>query len=63
MIVSTNWRLENTKSPAAMLQESNPQTTRMSIPRSVYLISFVAFAMYIYVRLEACDYTELLSLR
>ena len=26
LIVSANWRLENAKSPAAMLQENNPQT-------------------------------------
>ena len=25
LIVSANWRLENAKSPAAMLQENNPQ--------------------------------------
>ena len=26
LIVSANWRLENAESPAAMLQENNPQT-------------------------------------
>ena len=55
MVVSANWRLENAKSPAAMLdgvaiqsrkvtrvramlQENNPDATRMSIPR-MYLVS------------------------
>ena len=38
MIVSANWRLENAKSPASMLQENNPDTTRMGIPR-MYLVS------------------------
>ena len=32
LIVSANWRLENAKSPAAMLQENNPQT-----PHALYL--------------------------
>ena len=60
LIVSANWRLENTKSPAAMLQENNPQTSHAS----VYLVCtwYLVFAMHIYVCLEASDYTELLSL-
>ena len=44
MIESANWRLANAKSPAAMLQENNPDATRMSIP-SLYLWYLVAFAM------------------
>ena len=39
MIESANWRLENAKSPAAMFQENNPDATRMSIPRIMYLVS------------------------
>ena len=38
MIVGANWRLENAKSPAAMLQENNPDVTCMSIP-CMYLAS------------------------
>ena len=38
LILGANWRLENAKSPAAMLQENNPDTTCMSIPR-MYLVS------------------------
>ena len=32
-MVGANWRLENAKSPAAVLQENNPDATCMSIPR------------------------------
>ena len=35
---SKHWRLENAKSPAAMLHENNPDATRISIPR-MYLVS------------------------
>ena len=38
--LGANWRLENAKSPAAMLQENNPDATRMSIPR-MYLSGFL----------------------
>ena len=61
LIASTNWRLKNAKSPAAMPQENNPDGTRMRIPR-MYLVSCCIFDVYMYVCLEACDYTELLSL-
>ena len=55
MIVSESWRLENAKSPATILQENNPDATRMSIYR-VCTWYFVVFAMYTYACLEACDY-------
>ena len=32
MIAGANWQLENAKSPAAVLQENNPDATNMSIP-------------------------------
>ena len=32
--LSANWRLENAKSPAAMLQENNPQTPHASVCRA-----------------------------
>ena len=47
MIVGANWRLENAKSPAGMLQENNPNATCKSIPR-MYLVSFVV-AIYMSV--------------
>ena len=53
--MSANWRLENAKSPAAMLQENNPDATRMSIPR-ICTWYLAVFAMCVYVCLEACDY-------
>ena len=60
LIVSANWRLENAKSPAAILQENNPQTPHAWVYR-VCTWYLVAFAMLIYVVcLEARDYTELL---
>ena len=37
MIVSANWRLENAKSPAAMLQENYSDATRVGITR-MYLV-------------------------
>ena len=53
MIVSANWRLENAKSPATILQENN-------LPHAwVYRVCtwhLVVLAMYIYAWLEACDY-------
>ena len=47
-IVSANWRLENAKSPAAMLQENNPQTPYAWVHR-VCTWYLVAFVMYIYM--------------
>ena len=42
---SANWRPENAKSPAAMLQENNPQTPHAG----VYRVStwYLVFAIYI----------------
>ena len=51
--ISANWRLENAKSPAAMLQENNPNATRVSIPR-MHLVSCCICDVYLYVCLEAC---------
>ena len=31
LIIGANWRLENAKSPAAMLQENNPQTPHAGV--------------------------------
>ena len=58
MIVGANWRHENAKSPAAMLQENNPDATCMSIPR-MYLVSCTC-EVYIFVSKRVT--TELLSL-
>ena len=55
MIVSESWRLENTRSPATVLQENSPAAARMSIYRACTRY-FVVFAMYTYACLEACDY-------
>ena len=46
MIVSANWRFENAKSPAAMLQEYNPDVTRTSIPR-MCLVSCYIYNIYV----------------
>ena len=54
-IESQRWRLDNAKSPATILQENNPDATRVSI-HSVCTWYFAEFAMYTYACLEACDY-------
>ena len=56
LIVSPNWRLENAKSPAAMLQENNPQTRHAWVYRvcTLYLVVYVIYLECIC--LEACDY-------
>ena len=46
--ISANWRLGNYKSSAAMLQENNPDATRMSIQR-MYLVSCYICDGYIYI--------------
>ena len=59
--VSANWRRENAKSPAAMLQENNPQTPHAcsQYEYTAYVCTwYLVFAMYIYMPVEACDYTE-----
>ena len=45
VVISANWRLENAKSPAAMLQEYNPQTPHASVHR--VCAWYVVFAIYI----------------
>ena len=54
MIVGANRRLEHVKSPAAMLQENNPQTphAHMSIPR-MYVpgILYQVLEMYLVLRM------------
>ena len=62
MIVSANWRLENAKSPAAMLQENNPDATRMSIPRMYLASHLVVRAMNQYMPVSKLVNAELLSL-
>ena len=46
MIVGANLRLENTKSPAAMLQEYNLDATCMSVSR-MHLVSCCTSDVYI----------------
>ena len=57
--LGANWRLENAKSPAAMLQLNNPDATCMhacmSVPRMCLVYSCTCDSC-VYVRLEACDY-------
>ena len=45
IVISANWRFENAKSPAAMLQENNPQTPHASV-YCVCTWYLVVFAMY-----------------
>ena len=53
LIVSANWRLENAKSPAAMLEENNPQTPhawwvyRVCTPYKICACYLVVIAMYL----------------
>ena len=60
MIVSESWQLENAKSLATILQENNPDATRMSIYRARTWY-FVVFAMYTHACLEACGYRALVA--
>ena len=62
LIVSANWRLENAKRPAAMLQENNHRRHTHEYTAYVPGILCMRCTSYIYVCLEACDYTELSSL-
>ena len=64
-IVSANWRLENAKNPAAMLQKTihrrHTREHNSYVPGILYLRDYIY--IHIYACLEACDYAELLSLR
>ena len=53
-------RLENAKSPAVMLQENNPDATRMSMPR-MYLVSCCICYIYVWTVSKLVT-AELLSL-
>ena len=50
--VSANWRLQNAKSPTAMLQENNTDATRMY---TAYVPGISLYSRCMYVCLEACD--------
>ena len=46
--MSANWRLENAKKrPAAMLQQNNPDATRISIPRMYICTWYLVVAMHV----------------
>ena len=50
-MIDCRWRLEKAKSPAAMLQENNPDATCMSIP-PMYVVScctVISACVYIYI--------------
>ena len=50
-MIGANWQLENAKSPAATLQENNPDATCMSILNRVCSWYLVVLAMYVYIRI------------
>ena len=50
-LIGANWQLENAKSPAATLQENNPDATCMSILNRVCSWYLVVLAMYVYIRI------------
>ena len=59
MIVNESWGLENSKSPVTILQENNPDATRMMSTYRLCTWYFVGFAMYACACLVACDYSFL----
>ena len=62
LIASANWRLENAKSPAAMLQENNPQTPHAWVYRALSCMYLPGICICdVYTSVEACDYSELSS--
>ena len=63
LIVSANWRLENEcQEPRRHAPGKQPtDATLMSTPRMIY-VPGILYLRCICVCLEACDYTELLSL-
>ena len=61
MIVSADWRLENAKSPAAMLQENNPHRRQTHEYTAYYTVCtwYLVFAMHTCLSRSLCDYSEL----
>ena len=51
LVVGANWRLENAKSPVAMIQEINPDTTCTSIP---YAPDMLLYLRYMYLSQVLC---------
>ena len=52
MIVSESWRLENAKSPATILQENNPDATRMMIMYRALCTWYTVVFCDVYIRLS-----------
>ena len=58
-VVGVNWRLDNAKSPAVMLQESNPDATCINVP---YIPGILLQVLATYICVSEFVATEFLPL-